>query len=88
MNDADGEIYFCLHDNRRLHPQRSRNIDSHSGKRGGDVLHFLGREFLAAFDVHDDGAMRWLRACLWPSDRVRSERLMAAAALAREANCT
>jgi hypothetical protein len=29
--------------------------------------------------------MRWLRACLWPSDRVRSERLVAAVASAREA---
>lgn len=40
----------------------------------------------ATLDAHDDDAMRWLRACLWPSDRVRSERLMAAAALAREAH--
>lgn len=40
----------------------------------------------ATLDVHDEVAMRWLRACLWPSDRQRSERLQAAAALARAAH--
>ncbi|WP_374566106.1 DUF2332 family protein [Ideonella sp.] len=39
----------------------------------------------ATLDVHNDHAMRWLRACLWPSDQARADRLKAAAALAREA---
>ena len=38
----------------------------------------------AAIDVHDEEAVRWLRACLWPHDRERAARLEAAVALARQ----
>lgn len=34
-------------------------------------------------DVHDEAAVNWLRACLWPHDRERMARLQAAVALAR-----
>ncbi|HEV8692343.1 MAG TPA: DUF2332 domain-containing protein [Ideonella sp.] len=39
----------------------------------------------APVEVHDDVAVRWLRACLWPSDRARHQRFAAAVALARAA---
>ena len=47
-------------------------------------------------DVNDVRAVRWLRACLWPCDRVRAKRFDEAVALARrhrwpvrrEADCT
>ena len=47
-------------------------------------------------DVDDDRAVRWLRACLWPCDRMRATRFDDAVALARqhrwpvrrEADCT
>ncbi len=35
-------------------------------------------------DVHDEAAVRWLRACLWPHDRVRAARLDEALRLARQ----
>ena len=38
---------------------------------------------LAPLDVHDERDARWLRACAWPSDLERHERLAAALALAR-----
>jgi hypothetical protein len=38
----------------------------------------------AAVDVHDAAQVRWLRACLWPYDRVRLERFDRAVALARQ----
>lgn len=38
----------------------------------------------APVDVADDGAVRWLRACLWPGDAPRAERLRQAVALARQ----
>ena len=34
-------------------------------------------------DVHDETAVRWLRACLWPHDHERAERFDAAVGLAR-----
>ena len=34
-------------------------------------------------DLYDEDAVRWLRACLWPHDRVRAVRLDEALALAR-----
>lgn len=37
---------------------------------------------LAPVDVRDAAALRWLRACVWPSDTLRMQRLQAAAALA------
>ena len=37
----------------------------------------------APVDLNDVRALRWLRACLWPGDRVRDRRLVQAAALAR-----
>lgn len=37
----------------------------------------------APVDVNDPDALRWLRACIWPGDRARDQRLMQAAALAR-----
>lgn len=40
---------------------------------------------LAPIDVNDDEAVRWLRACVWPSDRARAARLQSAIALARPA---
>ncbi|MBQ0959992.1 DUF2332 domain-containing protein [Ideonella sp. 4Y11] len=39
---------------------------------------------LQPVDLADPQALRWLRACLWPSDRARDARLQAAAALARQ----
>jgi hypothetical protein len=39
----------------------------------------------APVDADDPAAVRWLRACLWPHDAVRRERLEAAAAIARAA---
>ena len=38
----------------------------------------------APIDVTDDRAVRWLRACLWPHDRVRAERFDRAVHLARD----
>ena len=40
---------------------------------------------LAPVDLRDDAALRWLRACVWPSDTPRMRRLQQAAALARPA---
>ncbi|MBT9503022.1 MAG: DUF2332 domain-containing protein [Burkholderiaceae bacterium] len=40
---------------------------------------------LSPVDVHDDEAVRWLAACLWPHDRERALRLDQAVALARAA---
>lgn len=37
----------------------------------------------AAVDVRDEAQVRWLRACLWPHDRVRLERFDRAVELAR-----
>ena len=37
----------------------------------------------APVDVNDEAAVRWLRACLWPHDAPRRQRLDAAVALAR-----
>jgi len=37
----------------------------------------------APIDLHDEAAVRWLRACVWPHDRERAARLDAAIALAR-----
>jgi len=37
---------------------------------------------LAPVDLNDPAALRWLRACVWPSDTVRMQRLQQAAALA------
>jgi hypothetical protein len=37
----------------------------------------------AAVDVSDAAQVRWLRACLWPYDRMRAERFDAAVALAQ-----
>jgi hypothetical protein len=48
------------------------------------LVHRLGLD-PAAIDVHDEDAVRWLRACLWPHDRARAERLEQAVALARRA---
>ncbi|MEI2705483.1 MAG: DUF2332 domain-containing protein [Ilumatobacteraceae bacterium] len=39
---------------------------------------------LAPVDVHDDDAVRWLEACVWPDQPDRFERLVAAITLARE----
>ena len=38
----------------------------------------------APVDVHDDAQVRWLRACLWPYDRVRLARLDQAVKAARQ----
>ncbi|HET9207852.1 MAG TPA: DUF2332 domain-containing protein [Burkholderiaceae bacterium] len=38
----------------------------------------------APVDVHDDVQVRWLRACLWPYDRVRLTRFDAAVTAARQ----
>ncbi|HEX2705169.1 MAG TPA: DUF2332 family protein, partial [Candidatus Lustribacter sp.] len=38
---------------------------------------------LAPIDVHDDEAVRWLEACVWPDQGERFQRLVAAVALAR-----
>lgn len=37
----------------------------------------------APIDVHDEAAVRWLRACLWPHDALRRERLDRAVQLGR-----
>ena len=37
----------------------------------------------APVDVNDAAALRWLRACIWPNDTDRAQRLLRAAALAR-----
>lgn len=37
----------------------------------------------AAVDVHDDAAVRWLRACIWPHDDVRVRRYDQAVRIAR-----
>jgi len=39
----------------------------------------------APVDLHDEAAVRWLRACLWPHDRARRERFDAAVAIVRAA---
>lgn len=39
----------------------------------------------APVDVHDEAALRWLRACLWPHDRARMQRFDQAAAIVRGA---
>jgi hypothetical protein len=39
----------------------------------------------APIDVHDETAVRWLRACLWPHDRARRERFDAAVAIVQAA---
>ena len=39
----------------------------------------------APVNLHDDAALRWLRACLWPHDRARRERFDAAATIVRDA---
>lgn len=39
----------------------------------------------APVDLQDEASVRWLRACLWPHDRVRRERLDAAVAIVRSA---
>lgn len=39
----------------------------------------------APVDLHDEAAVRWLRACLWPHDQARRARFDAAAALVRAA---
>ena len=39
---------------------------------------------LAPVDASDPGDARWLRACLWPDQPARQERLAAALAVARE----
>jgi len=60
-----------------------------------NLRHRLGID-PAPVDVTDERAVRWLRACLWPNDRVRAERFDQAVALARdhrwpvrrEADCT
>lgn len=41
---------------------------------------------LASIDVHDEAAVRWLRACLWPHDRERARRLDSAMACAQQSN--
>ncbi len=53
---------------------------------GGDAIPPIARRCgidLAPLDVHDERDARWLRACVWPSDIDRHERLAAALALAR-----
>ncbi|WIT13610.1 DUF2332 domain-containing protein [Paucibacter sediminis] len=40
---------------------------------------------LAPVDLLDEDGVRWLRACLWPQDRARAQRLDQALALARAA---
>ncbi|MBT9595002.1 MAG: DUF2332 domain-containing protein [Vitreoscilla sp.] len=40
---------------------------------------------LAPIDLDDTGALRWLRACLWPSEHERATRFEQAVALARAA---
>ncbi len=47
------------------------------------IVHRLGVD-PAAIDVHDEEAVCWLRACLWPYDRERAARFEAAVALARQ----
>lgn len=39
---------------------------------------------LTIVNTHDAAALRWLRACLWPSDRLRRQRLDTALDLARQ----
>jgi hypothetical protein len=39
----------------------------------------------APVDVHDEAALRWLRACLWPHDRARMLRFDQAAGIVRGA---
>jgi len=39
----------------------------------------------APVNPHDDNALRWLRACLWPHDRLRRARFDAAASIVRSA---
>jgi hypothetical protein len=41
----------------------------------------------APIDVADESAVRWLRACLWPHDLERAQRLEQALALARRRGC-
>jgi hypothetical protein len=38
----------------------------------------------APIDVNNDDEVGWLRACIWPGDKIRAERFAAAVALARQ----
>lgn len=51
---------------------------------GWRITQRLGLD-LSPIDVHDDDAVRWLAACLWPHDRERALRLDQVVALARAA---
>jgi hypothetical protein len=53
--------------------------------RSGQPLRIADRLGLdpAAVDVHDDTAVRWLRACIWPHDDVRVRRYDQAVRIAR-----
>lgn len=65
-------------------------IDCHpvaaSGPPAGDapprIVQRLGLD-PAPVDLHDDSALRWLRACLWPHDRIRATRFDQAVAIVR-----
>jgi len=52
----------------------------------GPTPHIVQRTGIdpAPVDIDDDAALRWLRACLWPSDGVRLKRFDQAVALMRE----
>ena len=66
------------------HPvgQRSRQCLQDLASHAPQLAERLGIDS-APVEVHDEAQVRWLRACLWPHDRARMERLNRAVVLAR-----
>jgi len=54
---------------------------------GDMALHIVDRRGIdpEPVDVNDEDSLRWLRACVWPHDKLRRERFDAAALVARKA---
>ena len=85
--DAQAPTIAC-----RLLGQRSPNKDA---APAWAITQRLGID-PAPIDVADDNAVRWLRACIWPNDTERAQRLDQAISLARtqrwpvrqESDCT
>jgi hypothetical protein len=71
-SDADAPVLAC-----RLLNERPPTPAWH-------IAHRLGVD-RAPVSLDDEGALRWLRACLWPGETARAERFERALALARAA---
>src|SRR5687767_14553182 len=62
---------------------RSQHALQALGAHAPEIVERIGVD-PAAVDLHDAAQVRWLRACLWPYDRVRLARFDRAVALARQ----